>query len=192
MGKIYCLIGKSASGKDTVYRKITELRPDLGSYVMYTTRQMRDGEIQGKNYFFVNEDRLKHFEEEGKLIESRTYSTVYGPWIYATVDDGQIDLGKRDYIMTGTLQSFEALKGFYGSENVVPVYIELDDGVRLQRALNREMSGEHPKYKELCRRFIADCDDFSDDKIKAAGIVKRFYNDDLNKCVDEIIKTFGL
>lgn len=192
MGKIYCLIGKSASGKDTVYRKITELCPNLGGYVMYTTRQMRDGEIQGKNYFFVNEDRLKRFEEEGRLIESRTYSTVYGPWIYATVDDGQIDLRKRDYIMTGTLQSFAALKSFYGSGNVVPVYIELDDGVRLQRALNREMSGEHPRYKELCRRFIADCDDFSDEKIRAAGIVKRFYNDDLNRCAEEIIKTFGL
>lgn len=192
MGKIYCLIGKSASGKDSVYKKIMELRPELRSYVMYTTRQMRNGEVQGKNYFFVNEERLKQFADEGRLIESRTYNTVYGPWIYATVDDGHTDLERHDYVMTGTLQSFEALKNFYGEDKVVPVYIELDDGVRLQRALTREMSEKQPKYKELCRRFIADCDDFAEDKIKAAGIVKRFYNDDLNKCVNEIIETFGL
>ena len=192
MGKIYCLIGKSASGKDSVYRRITELRPKLGKYVMYTTRTMREGEKQGQSYFFTNEDRLKGFAAEGKLIESRTYDTVYGPWTYATVDDGQIDLKLRDYIMTGTLQSLKALKAYYGDENVVPVYIELDDGVRLQRALTREMSEKNPRYKELCRRFIADCDDFAEDRIKAAGIVKRFYNDELNKCVDDIIETFKL
>ena len=76
---------------------------------------------------------------------------------------------------------------FYGSDNVLPVMIELDDGVRLQRALDREKTQDCPKYEEMCRRFLADAEDFSEDKLKKAGIGERFYNDDLDKCLEEII-----
>ena len=64
--------------------------------------------------------------------------------------------------------------------------VELDDGERLQRALNREKTQEHPKFQEMCRRFLADAEDFSEDKIAAAGINRRFYNDDLERCFAEI------
>ena len=67
-----------------------------------------------------------------------------------------------------------------------PIYIEVDDGVRLQRALNRERSQENPKYQELCRRYLADSEDFSEEKIAEAGIEKRFQNDDFEKCLEEI------
>ena len=43
-----------------------------------------------------------------------------------------------------------------------------------------------PKYKEMCRRFIADSDDFSEENIEAAGITKRFENDDFDQCLKEI------
>jgi len=65
--------------------------------------------------------------------------------------------------------------------------IELDDGIRLQRALDRERKEEHPKYKEMCRRFLADCEDFSEEKIQEAGICRRFYNEDLEQCLTEIV-----
>lgn len=64
--------------------------------------------------------------------------------------------------------------------------VELDDGERLQRALNRERTQEHPKFQEMCRRFLADAEDFSEDKIAAAGVSRRFYNDDLERCFTEI------
>ena len=64
--------------------------------------------------------------------------------------------------------------------------IELDDGIRLQRALDREKEQLEPKYQELCRRFLADEEDFSDDKKETAHIQKVFYNDDLEKCLREI------
>ena len=65
--------------------------------------------------------------------------------------------------------------------------IEVDDGVRLQRALNRERKQEVPKYEEMCRRFSADSEDFSEDKIKQAGIEReRFLNEDLDKCLEEV------
>lgn len=186
MGRLYCLMGKSASGKDSIYRKIKELNPKLLGYVLYTTRPKRADETDGVSYHFVNADVLREFEEEGRLIELRSYKTVYGDWSYATVDDGQIDLNRGDYLIPGTLESYDKLCTYFGNEQVCPVYIELDDGERLLRALRRERSEKEPKYKELCRRFIADSEDFSEEKLEKAGITRRFVNDDIDRCAEEI------
>lgn len=187
MGKIYVLMGKSASGKDTVYKKVKEREPGLSGFVMYTTRPIRDGETDGVAYHFVTPDFVKSAEEAGKLIEKRTYDTVYGPWIYATIDDGQIDLSKGDYLVPGTPESYHQLKKYFGSESVVPVYIEVEDGERLLRAIGREKQQKNPKYAEMCRRFLADCEDFSEEKLSQAGIGRRFYNDDPSACAAAIV-----
>ena len=42
------------------------------------------------------------------------------------------------------------------------------------------------KYAEMCRRFLADEDDFSDAKIAALDIDIKFNNDDLDRCIDKI------
>ena len=186
MGKIYCLMGKSASGKDTVYRKILELLPELGTYVMYTTRPMREGEIPGRTYHYIEAEELDAFSRQGKVIESRTYSTVYGPWTYATVDDGQFDLESGDYLVPGTPESFVRLKAYFGADRVVPLLLEVEDGERLLRAVRREQREARPKYEELCRRFLADAADFSEEKLREAGISRRFVNEDPDRCAAEI------
>ena len=89
-------------------------------------------------------------------------------------------------MIIGTLESYHKTAEYFGKEKVLPIYLELDDGVRLQRALDRERQQENPKYQEMCRRFLADADDFSEDKIAAEGIIRRFSNDDLERCLDEI------
>lgn len=188
MGKIFCVMGKSASGKDTIYRKILEERPDLKEYVMYSTRPMRAGEENGVTYHFVTPEVIKEAETSGRLIESRTYQTVQGPWIYATIDDGQIVLSEDSYLMPATLASYEKLRAYYGREAVVPLYIEVEDGERLLRAIAREKEQAVPQYKEMCRRFLADSEDFSEEKIAEAGITKRFQNTDLPSSVAEILK----
>ena len=68
----------------------------------------------------------------------------------------------------------------------MPVLIEVDDGLRLQRALDREKAQDFPKYEEMCRRYLADCGDFSEEKVAAAEIGIRFLNEDLEKCIEEI------
>jgi len=189
MGKIYCVMGKSASGKDTVYKMVLNACPELGEYVMYSTRPKRAGEEDGVTYHFTDDAFLARMKQEGKLIESRTYQTVYGPWTYATVDDGQINLKQGSYLMPATLESYLELVNYYGAENVVPVYIEVEDGERLLRAIGREKKQETPKYAEMCRRFLADCEDFSEEKLQAAGIVRRFENDSLKRVISEITGT---
>lgn len=190
MGKIFYLIGKSASGKDAVFRRIRAKRPELKDYIMFTTRPMRDGEKEGIPYHFTNEAKLKAYEEAGKLIESRTYHTIKGPWIYATVDNGQFDKAGDDYLVSGgTVESFVKVRDYFGEDTVIPIYIEVEDGERLIRAIRREQKQAEPKYKEMCRRFIADSDDFAEEKIIKAGIKKRFINIDINKCTKEILDT---
>ena len=161
MGKIYYLMGKSASGKDHIYEHlIQETALDLKPFVLYTTRPIRSGEQDGREYFFVDEKRLSELREAGKIIEERMYSTVQGPWYYFTADDGQIDLAKNSYLVIGTLDSYEKLREYYGKKALVPLYVTVDDGVRLERAIARERQQQEPKYTELCRRFLADEADF--------------------------------
>ena len=88
--------------------------------------------------------------------------------------------------MLGTLESYNKMKEHF-KDSLIPIYIEVEDGIRLERALRREKEQKQPKYAELCRRFLADSKDFSEANIKNAGIEKRFQNIDLNRCVDEII-----
>ena len=187
MGKIFYMMGKSASGKDTLYKEIRERFPELKTVTLYTTRPIRDGETDGVEYFFVTKDVLDRFEEAGKVIEMRTYHTVHGDWHYATLDDGQVELDRNDYIILGTLESYEKMKNYYGEENLVPVYIEVEDGLRLERALARERMQAKPRYEEMCRRFLADAADFSGDNLKKAGITHKFLNINMDKCVGEIV-----
>lgn len=187
MGKIYYMMGKSSSGKDTLYKEVLKALPKLKTLVLYTTRPIREGEQEGIEYHFVTDEELERFEKAGKIIEERTYDTVYGAWKYATIEDGQINLAAYDYLIIGTLESYAGMKKCYGAENLVPIYIEVEDGERLSRALSRERQQEQPKYEEMCRRFLADQKDFSEENLEEAGIVRRYYNDDKVQCLEKII-----
>ena len=185
MSKIFYLMGKSASGKDTIYKKMVEQLPDFKTIVIYTTRPIREGERDGVEYFFVDDNAVDKFQEEGKMIELREYNTVHGIWKYFTVDDGQFD-SEAHLLAIGTIESYMKLKTYFGEGKIVPIYVEVDDGLRLERALARERAQKQPKYEEMCRRFLADAADFSEDKIKEAGIERRFQNDDLENTLLEI------
>ena len=187
MGKIFCLMGKSASGKDTVFKKILERKNILLTTVVPgTTRPIREGERDGIEYFYYTHEEFLELEKAGKIIEYRQYNTVHGIWTYFTADDGQIDLTQSNYILIGTLEAYIALRNHFGQENVVPLYIDLDDGERLQRALSRERKENVPKYAEMCRRFLADQEDFSAEKLVAAGEITTFYNEEVEQTVTEI------
>lgn len=187
MGRIVYLMGKSSSGKDTIFKSLlADGTLELKTIVPYTTRPIRSGEKDGLEYFFTDEEGFRKLSEEGKIIEERTYRTFHGLWHYFTMDDGQIQWDGQDYIMIGTLEAYLKMKDYFGEDKLLPVMIELDDGVRLERALSRERMQKQPQYEEMCRRFLADSEDFSEEKIREAGISRRFMNDDLESCLKEI------
>jgi len=187
MGKIFCVMGKSATGKDTIYQKLLhENALQLRRIIPYTTRPIREGEIEGREYYFCTEAEVEKLEAEGKIVELRAYDTVYGIWKYFTVDDGNIQLDKENYLLIGTLEAYVKIRDYFGKENTVPIYIEVEDGDRLLRAISREKEQDIPKYEEMCRRFLADAKDFSEEKLREAGIEKRFVNISLKKTLDEV------
>lgn len=196
MGILFTVIGKSASGKDRIYREL--LRDDsldLTPFVTCTTRPMRTGEKNGREYFFTDVETMRGLEAAGKIVESRVYPTVHGDWYYFTADDGQME-SEKNLLGICTLESYNALKKHYGAEKVCPLYITCEDGTRLLRSIEREKRQKEPSYAEVCRRFLADEEDFSAEKIREAGIVRFFSNDrriedclsELNQYILEIIK----
>ena len=65
----------------------------------------------------------------------------------------------------------------------------MEDGERLKRAIAREETQETPKYEEMCRRFLADSEDFSEENLKRAEIKRRFQNNGvMEACVEEIVQ----
>lgn len=123
-------------------------------------------------------------QKKGDIIESRSYNTKLGVWTYATVNDGQVDLSSHSYLTIGTISSYLKVREYL--VDVLPIYIEVDDGIRLQRALDRERKEKIPKYSEMCRRFLSDEEDFSKDKLNVLGLEKVFKNIDLDICIKEI------
>lgn len=188
MGKIFYVMGKSSSGKDTIFEEILGRKElNLNQMVLYTTRPARVNETDGVQYHFVNDEKLNELERADKVIELRAYQVVGGVWKYFTVDDEHMDLQNKDYIAIGTLVSYEKLREYYGADKVVPIYIEVADDKRLERAIIRERKQAAPNYDELCRRFLADSRDFSEENIKKAGITRHFYNNgDRCECIEEI------
>ncbi len=193
MGRIFVVMGKTSSGKDTVYKRVLDtltlnqgVQEDVKTVVIYTTRPMRPGETNGVEYFFATEEELQALREQGKVIEERCFHTVHGPWYYFTVNDGQIDLENHSYLMINTLAGFEMIRNYYQEDVVIPIYIEADPKDRLLRYINRESQQKQPNYKEVCRRFLADEEDFAEEELLRLGITRRYFNQNLDKCCQEI------
>lgn len=190
MTYIFCVIGKSSTGKDTVFDLLLNDKSlSLEKIVTYTTRPIRAGEEDGREYYYVDEEEEERLSREGKIIEKRSYDTVYGKWDYFTADDGQIDISEnssKSYIVIATLESFSRLRDFYKKLTVVPIYIYIEDGIRLQRALDREKAQKVQRFDEMCRRYLGDMKDFSEEKLKECGIDHYFENLDSQRTADEI------
>ena len=184
-------MGKSATGKDTIYEMLLYNKElDLKEIVSYTTRPIRAKETEGKEYHFVSIEKKDQLTQEGKVIESRCYETVEGPWYYFTVDDENINIKDNNYIIIGTVDSFIKIREYYGKDVVIPIYIEVDDCKRLERAFIREKKQKTPKLEEMCRRFLADQKDFSEERLKEAGIDNRFLNETSKEAILKEISDF--
>lgn len=182
-------MGKSCTGKDTIYKKLLA-DDELGLHVLvpYTTRPIRRNEQSGIEYNFVSEEDYERLRREGAVLEDRAYNTVHGVWRYFTIRDEEMMASDQNYIYIGTLEAYIKLRSALGSDKVLPVYIEVDDSIRIDRAVRREHKQAEPKYAEMCRRFLSDTEDFSDEKLADAGITERFENEDLDVCLQTVKK----
>ena len=76
-GVILVISGPSGSGKGTVVEILRELYPDVGVSVSATTRQPREGEVEGVNYYYKTREEFEKLIEEGEVLEYTQYSGNY-------------------------------------------------------------------------------------------------------------------
>ncbi len=170
MGKIFVIMGPSCSGKDTLYKELKDYYGNvLKSIVLHTTRPMRKGEVEGKTYYFINDEKFEEMQKNNEIAEYRLYDTTHGIWTYATASRS-IDLDNNDYLTINTLDGYKSLKEYYGEDKIVPLYIQVDEDVRHARAEVREKQQEKPDYEQMEKRFKNDSKDFSIEKRIEAGI----------------------
>lgn len=198
MPNIIYIMGKSSAGKDTIYKKVKE-RIDTNLYIPYTTRPMREGEIQGREYNFITREEFNKLENEQKVMENRNYNVINKNgekdiWTYATIADDQWKQD-GDFLSIGTLESYTSILRYLKNHpekdlKMVPVYICISEEERRKRATARENQQAKPNFEEMERRLKADNIDFSEENLREAGISKfeTFENYDLEKCVNEIIE----
>ena len=198
MSNLIYLMGKSATGKDTIYKKIKE-KIEVNSYVPYTTRPKRSEEVQAREYNFITKEEFFKLRQQGKVMEYRSYNVINSEgnkdvWIYATVLDKQWNKN-GNFLTIGTLESYRSILQYLKLNknihlNIIPIYISIDENERRKRALARESKETKENLNEIERRFKADNIDFSEVNLLKAGITKAqtFENYDLDACIDHILK----
>ncbi len=97
-GMLVVMSAPSGCGKDTVFSELKKIRSDIVESVSATTRQPREGEINGVNYYFKTEDEFLQMMNDGKLLEYTRYNNQY----YGTPIEGvekAIDEGKICFLI---------------------------------------------------------------------------------------------
>lgn len=159
------LLGKSASGKDTV---VNNLIHNYGyeKIITWTTRPMRPGEKQDLTYHFTDDEDFEEKIEEGFFAEWKKYNSVFGTWYYGTaVQD--ITNNPNNKIIILTPSGYEDIKEYINDEEILSVY--LDSSLRtLYKRL--KFRGDNPK--EIKRRLLHDIKDFKGIKNKVNVVIK--------------------
>ena len=194
MNTIFCVMGKSSSGKDCLAKSLTK-KGKITYIIPYTTRPMRPEESDGDPYFFLSE---KDYQTED-IICNTCFETVGGKWFFGfkrlTHEELDSDI---PFIAVVSPKQFNMLVDIYaGLINIIGLYIEADEEERIVHAIMRERKKDIPDYKELCRRFISDREDFKHDnpdmikmKTKNVSVISNDYQMTIDEIAAEIIYTF--
>ena len=178
--KILALIGEAGSGKDTLMQRILAKAPGLHEIISCTTREPREGEVHGKNYFFLTEEEFAQ-----KVLNLEMLEATHKNWFYGTsidsLDESVVNIGvfNPDGIYA-LLESPEV--------DLIPVYVRAKPKTRLLRQLNRE---ENPNVDEIIRRYGADKEDFEEFYFQHF-IVDNETEEDLDTAVNLILQLIGV
>ena len=150
--KVVALFGKCAAGKDTIQNWLIANSPNIKKIVSCTTRAPRDYEVDGVDYHFLTTLEFTQKVLDGLMLEAVSFrDNFYGAAI-DELDENKINIAVFE------LNGIHALLDDPRID-VMCIYIDVDDKIRLLRALNRE---EHPDCLKLCERFIEEDKTFSE------------------------------
>jgi guanylate kinase len=181
MSKVFLIIGKSYSGKDTLLNQILDDKEfcekiNLERLVLYTTRKPRPNEVDGETYHFINDETCfendyidtrftKSYSVSSTRIKNKAVTVSYnqcefGRLFYVT-DFSKLEPGKN-YILTAAPEMIKPYKEILG-DNLCVIYLCPPNWVLFERFTARNDNTEYSnmKYKEICRRFLDDVIKFS-------------------------------
>lgn len=154
------LCGKSSCGKDTLEKMLKQ--SGFEPIVSTTTRPMREGEVEGREYYFVSREQFLAKLDAGQMLEYRSYDTTVGgvpdTWYYGN-EYRELDAAKA-YVTILDLEGAKAFRKAYGDQCFV-VYIQAGDAQRTEWA---KMRGSFDS-QEWHRRMLADKEDFAMNKV---------------------------
>lgn len=148
--KVIALLGEAGSGKDSLLQRVIASHPNYKELISHTTRPPREGEVEGKNYYYVTQKEFLDLIQNGQMLE---YAQFNG-WFYGTsisaFDKDKINIGVFNQAGIKTLLSRDDIE-------LKVFYIFADPAVRLIRQLTRE---KNPNINEILRRYKTDLSDF--------------------------------
>lgn len=148
--KIIAIFGKSGAGKDALQNLLIKLHPNFNKIVSFTTRPKRDNEIEGQDYFFIDNNKFISLIKKQQLLEFTNFNNWYYGIGLKSIKIGTVNVGVFNIQGVSNLISKEEYEVF-------PIEIIAKDTTRLLRAIERE---SNPDCAEICRRFLADAEDF--------------------------------
>ena len=156
---IMVILGASASGKDTIMNRLVK-EFDVKPVISYTTRPIRNCEINGREYHFITEKEFERMKNNDEFIETRVYNTVNGNWYYGLPKNG-IDLEDDNNYITildfdGLLELETWLRSIGQIDKLTSIYIDVTEQNRLIRSLNREQNMTKKQVEEVIRRYYDD------------------------------------
>ena len=163
MCKVIALVGASSSGKDTLFRNVCALTSKVTPLISTTSRPMRNGEKEGREYNFVSKEEMNKMLNEDKFVEVRAYNVATLETWYYGLEKDSIDLESNNtYIVIVDIEGLKKIKKYLSEnglrDNLVSVFVDCSAHIRMQRALSREGKMTDEQIKEVCRRNISDMD----------------------------------
>ena len=146
-GLLIVVSGPSGCGKSTLDQLLIKKRKNIVMSISDTTRSIRENEVNGVDYYFMNKAKFKSMN----MFEV----SEFRGWYYGISEESL----SAEKINIGVFNP-DGVRTFYGLPQVdlLVIYIDTDDKIRLMRQLNRE---EYPDVREIVRRFSTDEEDFS-------------------------------
>lgn len=149
---LIAIYGPSGCGKDTIKQTVLKNNPKtlFNNVICATTRPKREKEKNGEDYYFMDTETFTENVLNGNMLEAASFNG----WFYGTLRSSlsldKINIGIFNMEAIQTLMEYDEL-------NILPVWIETTDKKRLLRILARE---NKPDCAEICRRFLADANDY--------------------------------
>lgn len=172
------LIGKSASGKDTIKRKLIELYK-FKSIITYTTRPMRVGEINGVDYHYINECEFQKKIKEGFFAEWKSYNTTKGEWYYGTAKE---DIEKaNDYTLM--ILSPRGVKDIL-KQGYEPKVVYIDANVE---TITQRLYARGDDILEIQRRTLSDSVDFKNIEAIVNCNINNNKEDDIEDVINNLL-----